>query len=898
MPSHVIRRFFGLCSSVNPYGTVPEGALSIADECVVRSKDLLEPRRGYEILGDTVPRQDQLVWANGSLISLEYLPGAGILFVHSGSSGAYVSIGENGAAPLFMLPPAGATRMPAFTANKSLFLQSRYGLLRADVGSGILTPTLRHAYQPPNWTQGGTSGALGRGSQAYTAAAITGVGAWLATGYKVAYRITLCRIGAAGELIEGPPSDRIIYSNTSGSTVGPALALEYFPMVPARVSAGTPGSGASYNVKCDSFLRVYRSKAVVTAADPADEMFLVAEHSITPTVEDTFGYVSLPTGANFIDRTADSALYVPLYTNPWSGEGITQANAGAPVAQDAFWFKDRAHYLNTAGPHSMVIKLIGTSTGGVSAGDWIDVDGFRFTFVATSTALGQVVVYTGGTVAANLENTALDLVKQINYRASVSTAQYSGRVAAYYLAGSSTDAGQILITRLVPGGESFAVRTSSASGWGADYTLSVSSTNDAQLAGWAWSKVGQPEAVPPDNYSTLGDAAAPALRGIALRDSAFVLKTDGVWRVVDDGVGPSAQLFDPTAKCVAPWTAAALKDSVIALYQQGVLLIDEMGVQNISENRIERDLLKLMAYVGPTTLSNLAFAIARESEHEYILCLPESPTATSCTLQYVFNLQTHAWTRWRLPGVISGAVDTDGRLYWSLGPSQGISSYLNTIWRERRQLDFTDLQDPSSTIACPASTAVAAMTFAGDQRPLIAVGDLVQQAQATYFLRQRVTTVTYSSSGNTTTITLDAAPDTAWSTGQSLTIIKAIQVRPRWTPFHVDQPAVSKDVAFALALFRYFDLDAFSVTWASDLYDDDTGVEATPIEDGEWAPDTWGDGFWGKQTKDVLVKLSIPGELSSASLLTLELLLPCALTRFELGAIDLSLTASTEKAVR
>jgi hypothetical protein len=110
----------------------------------------------------------------------------------------------------------------------------------------------------------------------------------------------------------------------------------------------------------------------------------------------------------YVDRTPDTSLYVPLYTNPSTGDGIAQANVGAPVALDAFWFKDRAHYLNTADPHSITIKVIGTGTGGIAAGAWINISGLpRFTFIAPPVgSLGQVQAVTAGTVAANIEATA------------------------------------------------------------------------------------------------------------------------------------------------------------------------------------------------------------------------------------------------------------------------------------------------------------------------------------------------------------------------------------------------------------------------------------------------------------------------------------------------------------
>ena len=51
-----ITRFSGLYTSVNPVaGLIPEGAMEVADNLVIRSTDILEPRRGYYASSPTIP---------------------------------------------------------------------------------------------------------------------------------------------------------------------------------------------------------------------------------------------------------------------------------------------------------------------------------------------------------------------------------------------------------------------------------------------------------------------------------------------------------------------------------------------------------------------------------------------------------------------------------------------------------------------------------------------------------------------------------------------------------------------------------------------------------------------------------------------------------------------------
>jgi hypothetical protein len=872
--------------------------MEIADDCVIRSPDVLEPRRGYEYVAaneGAIAAANQLNKAGTVLVSTILDPDA---LASGGTVTLYETVNTSsysrqlGAMPFSA--PAGGVRMPFFSANKTYYFMGRYGLIRADIdpdGSRGTTQFIRPAYQPPNWVQP-QSGFYWAGSRGNTGSAVAA--GWLANNTQVAYRITLCRLGVNGELVESAPSDRFLYTNTSGAAVYPDVEIANGPMVAGITPA--VGSGA-YSNTTDQFYRLYRSKAVATTADPDDEMFLVAEIIPSRGTLDSYSYCSMSNVQQYVDRTPDTSLYVPLYTNPSTGDGIAQANVGAPVALDAFWFKDRAHYLNTADPHSITIKVIGTGTGGIAAGAWINISGLpRFTFIAPPVgSLGQVQAVTAGTVAANIEATARELVAQINYYCSVSTAPMWTRLIARYISGSSVDAGQIVISRLLPGAAAFTVTTSSRAGWGSDYTTAVSSTNNTQVAGWYWSSLGQPEGVP--NSAVIGDATAPAYRGIALRDAAFVLKKDGVWRITDDG-DPAVEIVDPTVICAAPWTAVAIGDNVVSLCTTGVVLINEMGAVNISHDAIGRELTTLMAYVGSATLSSVAFAVAREVEHEYILCLPESPNATSCGVQYVFNLETRAWTRWRLPHVTAGVTDPDsGKLYWALARQQTITTYGSSIIRERRAFDSTDYQDPTTSLASPASTATATLTFSGDKTSLIAVGDLVQQIQATYYLQQRVDSISYSSATGNTTVTLDAAPAHAWASPDALTIIKAIQARPKFLPAHMDVPATAKDFATCALAFRYFDLDAFSVDWATELYPPDTATEDNPVAEGTWGPSPWG-STWGRQVRDMLIQVSLKGEYSRSALLTLGMTLPCALTRFELNAIDLKMTGADEKASR
>jgi hypothetical protein len=644
------------------------------------------------------------------------------------------------------------------------------------------------------------------------------------------------------------------------------------------------------------------------------------------TTLESSGFLAPHVTAGMYDNTSDTQLYLPLYTNGITGGGISSANSPAPLSQDLFFFKHRMYYFNTQDVQRLTLKVIGVGTGGISDGDWITINGVKFTFRTAVGPATDVKLFTAGTVAQNIENTARSLAGQVDYYFGVNfgggtalgRAPFQSSVIAYYVSTSSTDAGQVLLQSAVPGGSVFTVQTSSSAGWGTDYTTAVNSDPNAQGAGLMWSNLDQPEGVPLANNAQVGDVSGTGLRGVPLKEAALLFKSnesgkDGLWRLTDDGsaVGPSITIADPTVRLIAPETAVALSNLCFCVCEDGVLAFAENGERvDVAHDQVYRELQTLIAYVGRTTFSRYAFAVAYEAERSYILNVPETPNSTYCTRQYVYNAGTRAWTTWSLPGTICGQVNPQtSQLTFGMSPLSQAPAGAKAIWQERKALDSTDYQDPSFTIASPASTATATMTFAGDLRTgaqAVAIGDLVQQAQATYFLQQRVKGVSYSSQANQTTVTLDAAPTHPWAAGSSppLTVVKAIQATPEFLPFHGGEPLVTKHWADVYLAFRYIDLDFITVSWASDMMPTpssaiETVVSASgPIVPDQFAAEAFDTTVFDRQVKDVILKTTLPPEYAESALLTLRLTLACAMQRWELSAIDARVEDATDAVVR
>jgi hypothetical protein len=893
---HLVQRFSGLATDTNPFKREIEGAMSVADNCVVAAPDVLESRRGYSALagygnGVVFASIDAIGFKQGQLLALSYNPQQ-----QPGPSGEAA-----GAWELRRMLPASWSTLPMFpgalplsqpgavagigtqfvSANKALYFQSANGLTKIeDISTGVCRP----AIQPVNWSSQGPGG-LGLFPSLTT-------GNWLANNTQVAYCVTTARYGTDNELIESEPSERIILLNASGVAKAASLRLE-----------------ASWMMPQDSFFRLWRTVSSAAGVDPGAEFFLVAEvrpGTFPPPTSN--GYLSVLNTASIVDATPDGSLYVPLYCNAITGpDGAGSNNTPAPLAGAMAYFRNRLYCLNTGDVQRLEIKVIGTGAGGIQAGDTLTIAGIVFTFTNTITTAPQLIpLISGSSVANNIDATARYICQAVNiYFGSVDAGPLQGKILARYLSTDAANSGQVLLQSLMPGTAVFALSTSSANGWGSNYTAGVFSDGNVSGAGLAWSKPYQPESFPLGNNEIIGSPSKDGLALVPLRDQLFAFKKDGLWQITDDGstLGPKVDPFDPTVKLLGRRTAVSLDNNAFCFTEQGVLIIGPTGKANISFGKVENELLELSDYVGAATMDAVAFGVAYEQENLYILCVPESPNATTCTRQYVYSTQTQAWTCWRLPGVVCGGVSPGGVLYWGMGSNSGVPELSSALWSELQRGSADDYQDPSYS-RTPTGTGQT-LVFPGNQT--IRAGDLIQQFQATNALCQRVMSSTYASGANQTTVVLDAAPKVSWS-GGPVAIVPGIDCTAKFLPFHAGQPLTDKEWSDCFLAFSRLSHDSLSVTWFAELYPKGTKVleqvsqygstAAAPIPPDHFGSAPFGQALWDKQSKNLVLKCTMEPAYKSSALLGLQLQFRNALARWELAAIDIKINGSSDRVAR
>jgi len=234
-----------------------------------------------------------------------------------------------------------------------------------------------------------------------------------------------------------------------------------------------------------------------------------------------------------------------------------------------------------------------------------------------------------------------------------------------------------------------------------------------------FSKIGQPEAVPSLNYLDVGPKDEPIERILALRDSLFVLKTDGIY-VVSGASAPNytLRLMSNTSVIIAPDSAAILNNNLYFLSTQGIISVSE-GADSIISRQIE-NLIKEVTRPNFSYRTS-CFGLGYENERAYHLWLPtESPdeVATQC---FRFNIFERTWTRWTIPATCGVVKRVDDKMYIGDGVR-------NFLLQERKNGERTDHADRNFTASFPPTPFVVEGIRISSLDD-VEVGDTVVQTQ-------------------------------------------------------------------------------------------------------------------------------------------------------------------------
>jgi hypothetical protein len=589
------------------------------------------------------------------------------------------------------------------------------------------------------------------------------------------------------------------------------------------------------------FFQVYRSQASGGATiEPDDELGLVYENN--PTAGE------IVTGTvTFTDSTTDDLLGATIYTALSEEGGVQQGNERPPMCDDFEVFEDCIIYANTATKHRRVFTILATGgTAGIANNDTITIAGTVYTgkTAGETIASGFFKVFTGGTPAQDIFDTASSLVRVIN-RYTANTSVY-----AYYLSAPGDLPGQILIEERGLGGASFAV-IASAHGTAYNPVLptsgtSVSSSNDDFQNGLMFSKRDKGEAVPLVNARRVGSANTAIRRVKKLRNSLFIFKErEGIYRMT--GTGPEnfqIELFDSSAKLIAPDSVAVVNNQIWCLCDQGITVVTETGVSVVS--RPVEDLILDQFGLALDAVRYYSFGVGYETERQYMLWTVSSSADTVPQQALVFNIFTNAYTRWPVAKTTGIVSPVDDKLYLGSGTSYDLE-------QERKSRNYTDYVDYGVAYVISSFTGTNVYLTTTNE---IEVGDLLYQSASVQSLITDVQPAYVTVQDELTT----------WVAGAA-TVYKGIACELEYAAITGANPGTAKQFPEISMLFKAARFNTATLGFATDVSAAFEDVEIAGSRTGLWGLFPWGQAAWGATATTIPIRTYVPLEKQRGSLL-------------------------------
>lgn len=802
----------GLYTNPNDLSKVPIGALLDATNIVIDRDGIAEQRRGMQTYGTALTLGSDVV---DSMFVYQNR-----LILHYGSTFVYDSngLGTWTAYSGSFAIPTGAFAVHSTQANKNIYFTTSTGIQKLSSITGVI----QAAGTPQGLDGSGTT---------------TGASGWFPDQTQVAYRIIWGYVDANNNTILGAPSERIIVANNSGGTRNVSLTFT----IPDGITT-------SY------FYQIYRSPTSVDLTTPPnDEMQLVLQ--LSPTA----GEIAAQS-VTLTDTVPDELKGATIYTAA-SQQGIGQANYTPPIAVDVTTFKNFTFYANTIGKQFIDLTLLSVGApNGLILNDTITIAGTTYTAKAVeNAAAAEFRLFTTGTPSENIETTAQSLTHVVNTYSGNST------VYSYYVSGFNDLPGEMVIQERGIGGTAFTLSVSRPSAW---YFTTGTSTNDTFPARVYISKFQQPEAVPLLNFLDIGSADKAILRILALRDSIFVFKTDGVFRITGDDLTTFAVTpWDTTVNLRAPESAVLLNNQIYCFTTQGGIAVSETG-SSIVSRPIENDLLTLSADQY-TTFDSVTFAVSYESDRKYILNTISNIGDTASTQSFTYNYITAAWTRWIFPRNVTAGIlnPTDNKLYMASNDTN-----FPFVYQERKMFSETDFADDQFAVNI---TAFSGKTVNVNSTTGILAGYTLSQN----FNRSKIIAVV-----NATTLTV--ADTITWNIAAAI-IYKPIDVSIEWTPIHGGNPTVTKLFQEVIYFFSKPDFDQMTASFSSNFSQaaESFAIEPASSQAG-WGVDPWGEGPWGGGAGELQpLRTWVPIEKCRAHWILMRLQKSQALTTFALNGI-------------
>lgn len=337
------------------------------------------------------------------------------------------------------------------------------------------------------------------------------------------------------------------------------------------------------------------------------------------------------------------------YTSSAALTGTLKLDAGGNP--NAVWIFQIGSTLTTAS--SSVVSII---NGGSSSNVYWQVGssatlGTNSNFSGTIIAQASVTATTGAIIKGNLIalTAAVTLDTNVVTQMTMGLSTTPNFISAFYLSTSPNSLpGAFLLQEngiSLVGFTVLANNQSFGQMFSPNITTTILSSNTVGNNSLYFSKVQQPEAVPVVNKLSVGPQDKAILRIIGLRDSLFILKEEGIYRLTGETANNfSVALFDNSSNLIAADTAVVLNNQIYCLTTQGVGTISETGVGIIS-----RPIENIINRITSPSFANYTFAsfgVTYETDRSYLLFTIDNDSDVTATKCYRYNTFTQSWTSW------------------------------------------------------------------------------------------------------------------------------------------------------------------------------------------------------------------------------------------------------------
>lgn len=230
-----------------------------------------------------------------------------------------------------------------------------------------------------------------------------------------------------------------------------------------------------------------------------------------------------------------------------------------------------------------------------------------------------------------------------------------------------------------------AVTTAGTQGAWSLLSLAAPSTDDINPNRIFYSKYSQPEAVPLLNYFDISAKDKEIVRIMPLRDTLFVFKKDGTYRVSGQVAPFTTSLLDTSTIVVAADSVSVANNIIYSWTTKGITPITETGAGREVSRPIDTQILYLSSSQF-TNFSTATWGIGYDSDSSYLLFTNSATDDTVATIVFRYCILTNTWTNFTITqncGIISPSKD---RIFTASGTSA-------IIQEERKEFLRTDFAD-------------------------------------------------------------------------------------------------------------------------------------------------------------------------------------------------------------